>query len=635
MSQSMTTDEMAEKLAKFPKGKPVDVPAYLEDHGNPEAAAEWVEQNEAHRDNFKEAATSWKRNTRTKDGFEKYEAVLGNVEAYVEGWAKGELSSGPKPWEWKVSTIDGKYKEAKGDAKSLKDAQGAADKAAKRLNGKKAVGPADAAKWADAVALELAKLLPGGTTKSPTFSSRLTGVVAYGEPERYVSLLSGVGGSNRDLSWVEAVYYMPETYAKGHGFTTHPRPISGQHWDDKKYTPREAAQEIAKAVKSSSFAKAGGAVDDEERADAAEDRAEADQSKAQAERQEAEADREDGASKEAREDHIGLGDTVMWGRTKAMVVDVHGYPPRTVDLRWTDKGTPGGRDEVSGHKRKVPVSQVKKIASREASKAWRRGDTAIYMHKGYSSGNKPGVRVEIVGPDGSDWFNVKPLSGPKKGQTVSIEESELWTEQGFKKQYKGRKIEGSEDSTMGQHRRQRLTWDTEPKEAAIAPGGLYGFTKADQKDCEASIRKVQRRAAKVAKLAIKRDPRLGTFLVAHAKRARSIPANILVAAIQAQALKLASEDKEAATDKDAARGLYGFRAKTAMVGLNACSEIRAYAGEVSYGLHTRRAARHTHLTGFFKAHVKESKCQVSRVLLSSYPDRAKAASDVDWLAWDD
>lgn len=41
--------------AKFEEGKSVDVPKYLEEHGNPEAAKEWVEQNEANRDKFKTA----------------------------------------------------------------------------------------------------------------------------------------------------------------------------------------------------------------------------------------------------------------------------------------------------------------------------------------------------------------------------------------------------------------------------------------------------------------------------------------------------------------------------------------------------------------------------------------------------
>jgi hypothetical protein len=57
---------------------------------------------------------------------------------------------------------------------------------------------------------------------------------------------------------------------------------------------------------------------------------------------------------------ISVGDMVSWNGKRVMVVDVHGYPPKTVDLRWTESGTAGSRDEVSGHKRGVPVSQISK-----------------------------------------------------------------------------------------------------------------------------------------------------------------------------------------------------------------------------------------------------------------------------------
>ena len=57
------------------------------------------------------------------------------------------------------------------------------------------------------------------------------------------------------------------------------------------------------------------------------------------------------------------GDAATWRGKKVMVVDTHGYPVKTVDLRWTESGTGGSKNEVSGHKRKVPVSQIKKRAA--------------------------------------------------------------------------------------------------------------------------------------------------------------------------------------------------------------------------------------------------------------------------------
>jgi hypothetical protein len=68
-------------------------------------------------------------------------------------------------------------------------------------------------------------------------------------------------------------------------------------------------------------------------------------------------------------------------------------------------------------------------------------------------------------------------------------------------------------------------------------------------------------------------------------------------------------------------GLYGYRAKTATLGLTACAEIRAFAGQTAYDLHSRRATMYDKLTGFLREHSKKSRCRYSKLLLSSYPDR--------------
>jgi hypothetical protein len=47
-----------EIMARLPEGKSVDVPRYLREHGNPEAAQAWIDMNEEHRDNFKQAANA-------------------------------------------------------------------------------------------------------------------------------------------------------------------------------------------------------------------------------------------------------------------------------------------------------------------------------------------------------------------------------------------------------------------------------------------------------------------------------------------------------------------------------------------------------------------------------------------------
>lgn len=88
------------------------------------------------------------------------------------------------------------------------------------------------------------------------------------------------------------------------------------------------------------------------------------------------------------------------------------------------------------------------------------------------------------------------------------------------------------------------------KEAARPPSGLYGFKKAVQSDCEASIRKLSRIAAKVAKQAWEKDERVADFLTAHAKRADSLPARVLLAAMQEIGPRVATAMRVAAKGPD-------------------------------------------------------------------------------------
>jgi hypothetical protein len=102
--------------------------------------------------------------------------------------------------------------------------------------------------------------------------------------------------------------------------------------------------------------------------------------------------------------------------------------------------------------------------------------------------------------------------------------------------------------------------------------------------------------------------------------------------------------KEAAQEKEAGRqyGLYGYLAKTANLGLSACTELRENAGQITASLHGRRADRHQHITGFLENHAKTAKCLHSQLLRASYPgadvrcaSAEKPASVNEWLTWDD
>jgi hypothetical protein len=58
-----------------------------------------------------------------------------------------------------------------------------------------------------------------------------------------------------------------------------------------------------------------------------------------------------------------LGTLASWRGRRVLITDTHGYPVRTVDVRWTINGVAGSRDEVSQNKRNVPVSELEPLES--------------------------------------------------------------------------------------------------------------------------------------------------------------------------------------------------------------------------------------------------------------------------------
>lgn len=180
------------------------------------------------------------------------------------------------------------------------------------------------------------------------------------------------------------------------------------------------------------------------------------------------------------------------------------------------------------------------------------------------------------------------------------------------------------------------------KEGSGKASGLYGYTKGTQRDVEASIRKAQRRAASVAKTLYAKDERSVDFLKAHAKRANSKTARLILAAMKNIGPRVASEmlpsERHAArvaTEEKVAGGLYGYPTKTARLALVACSDLRAYVGEVAYSLHSRRTAKYGKMTGFLKEHGKTAKCAYSRMILSCYPDAPVSKQAKEKYPWDE
>lgn len=206
--------------------------------------------------------------------------------------------------------------------------------------------------------------------------------------------------------------------------------------------------------------------------------------------------------------------------------------------------------------------------------------------------------------------------------------------------------------------RQRLTWTrmASTEREAAGPSGLYGYTKAVQASCESASRRVAKHALAIAKRAYEKDPEVVAFLQTHAKREGSRSAKVLLAAMREIGPKVASvQTREAGA---AEYGLYGFKARTADLGIQSCGELRAAVGRVAAELHRRRADLHEKITGFLKEHSKQAKCAYSGMLLACYPDAdakittaaeqpaapapkkgkeaAKAPTSVGgWLEWED
>lgn len=203
--------------------------------------------------------------------------------------------------------------------------------------------------------------------------------------------------------------------------------------------------------------------------------------------------------------------------------------------------------------------------------------------------------------------------------------------------------------------RQRLTWENDEltkkwghtlqdtlelrqKQAARAPSGMYGYTKAVQASCEVASRKLNKQAATLIKAAVQKDPRILDFLGTHSKRAKNLPAKILLASYKDSIPKVAA-DKEAKH-----YGMYGYPVKTARLGVGLCAQMREAAGIVAADLHRRQAKLYAKITGFLGEHGKTAKCGTSKLLLSVYPDESftfgKRAADTtpqtvdEWLAWE-
>ena len=144
-----------------------------------------------------------------------------------------------------------------------------------------------------------------------------------------------------------------------------------------------------------------------------------------------------------------------------------------------------------------------------------------------------------------------------------------------------------------------------------AATGLYGFPASIEKTAGVANRRLARVAAMIARAAMRKDAGVVDFLKVHAKREGSRPAKVLLAALKETLPRVAAA---------AEVGMYGHKARTAQIGIQACADVRLEAGRIAAELHGRKGSEHARITAFLKSHSAKGKCAYSGMILSCYPD---------------
>lgn len=169
--------------------------------------------------------------------------------------------------------------------------------------------------------------------------------------------------------------------------------------------------------------------------------------------------------------------------------------------------------------------------------------------------------------------------------------------------------------------------ETQPPRAASthrsAASGLYGYTREIESACTGACTRLGKTAQRIAKALYAKDEQSPAFLAAHAKRARSKTAKLLLAAMESLGPLAQLNGKTAARSE---LGLYGFKEKTARLSVQACTDLHHEIGKTAADLNVRRAAQRELITGFLKQHSKEARCVYSSLLLEAYPDAVEASA---------
>lgn len=135
-------------------------------------------------------------------------------------------------------------------------------------------------------------------------------------------------------------------------------------------------------------------------------------------------------------------------------------------------------------------------------------------------------------------------------------------------------------------------------------------------------RGIKAKAVVVARVLLAKDLRVAAFMQMHAARSSDPAAKVLASIL--------AEEMPAGRKASAARlagGLYGFPTRTARLGLAACAELTARAGELTFRAHATHQAFHRPMT----ATLARSQDPTARLLLASYPQDKKAGEAPEHL----
>jgi len=139
----------------------------------------------------------------------------------------------------------------------------------------------------------------------------------------------------------------------------------------------------------------------------------------------------------------------------------------------------------------------------------------------------------------------------------------------------------------------------------VSASGMFGFTKAVQRESESAINKIRKKADKIVNSLERRHPEAGAYL-----SARSTNANCTASQVLAGSCLINKQPRKVLV------GPMGFKPATAKACHKAITDLILYTGEVASNLHKRQGDHPLFLIKF----VKKSKCPHTKLLIENMTD---------------